>query len=206
MKKNSGCLFGMLLLLATPRFGWSEQAEDRGDRVRSAEEQLDAEPTLNEVRRAALHHFAVSPRALDRVRELTRSKASVPYLIMGTEYDGVRAHRTLRGVPRASFDADDHFGSNVSTSLLTIAWDFPSTVFSPAELQTYHLGTMQQEILRAINRIYFYRRQLLLVLLVDPPTDSRARDALRMRVEAYTALLNAYTGGWFVNHLPSGSI
>lgn len=206
--KRSVWIFASVLLLApaTSRAQWSDA--DRMERLRLTEDLLEREPTLSDVRRAALHHFRVSPGALTRVRELTRSKAGAPVMIVSTRFDGTQAQRDLSAVDNGLewAGADDAFGSWSSTSHLTLSWNFPDTIFTPTELQIYPLDEMQRIILRAINRMYYIRRQLMLSYLIDPPEDDRAIFALRMRIEGFTALLNAYTGGWFVRHLPEDSI
>ncbi len=187
----------------------SAQDEDRDARVRRAEQLIEEEPTLSEVRRAALHHFRVTHRAIGQARDRATSRAGLPYVIMSSRYDGTSADRQLQYEPNPvllpDLTGDDFTGTN-STSHLTLAWNLPDAVFTPTELQTYPLMLMQQNILRAINRIYYMRRQLYLRLLVDPPRDGRARLALEMRVQSFTALLNAYTGGWFGRNLPEESL
>ena len=207
MRKTHLIFICMVVLF--PTMGHAQWANTtRDERIRRTEELLDAEPTLPEVRRAALHHFRVSPGALPRVRELTRSKSSVPVVLLSTEYTGPQAQRDLRNRDRDIIwaDANDHWRSDRSMSNLTIAWNFPDVVFTPTELQVYPLDEMQRIILRAINRMYYIRRQLLLSYLIDPPEDDRAIFALRMRIEGFSALLNAYTGGWFLRQLPEDSI
>jgi hypothetical protein len=195
-----------LTLLFGPSTASAERASDREARVRQAEDQLAEEPTLDDVRQAVLHHFRVTPNALERVRELTRSKAAVPYIIMSSSYNATRSERTLEDPAHPGIvDSRDSFRGNTTTSHLSFAWDFPNAIFTPTELQTYPLAEMQRNILGAINRMYFYRRQFLLIFIVDLPIDDRARATLRMRIEGYTALLNAYTGGWFGRQLPNGS-
>jgi hypothetical protein len=194
------------VLVLVPRISIAEPAEaSREDRVRQAEATFASEPAVEEVREAALRFFSVGSDALGRVRRGARSRAGAPVVILSTRYDGVRSNRRIQDTTTVT-NARDRFDSDGATGLATLSWNFPEGVFSPAELQVYPLDEMQRIVLRNINNWYYLRRQLLLALIVDPPEDDRALHALRIRVRGFTALLNAYTGGWFGEHLPEGSI
>jgi hypothetical protein len=191
------------------------RAEDAGSaaRVRAALEQMEAEPSIIDVHRAALRYFRVHPEAVERIRRVAVRRAAAPVMSVTGRYEYVTSDRAVLQYagdfhdptipPNAS--ANDGFGSNIAGGSLTLTWDFPGLVFNAAELQTYALIGIQMNVLKEVTRLFYVRRQLLLSLLADPPDDPRTRVAMRMRVEEFTSLIDSFTGGWFSRNLPGAS-
>lgn len=176
------------------------QTGSREARVRSALQQMESEPSVIEVHRAALRYFRVHPEAVERIRRVAVRRAGAPVMTITGRYEYVNSNRDVAVTPDYQF-TDDSFGSNVAGGSLSLTWNFPGLVFNPAELQTYALVGIQMNVLKEVTRLYYVRRQLLLSLLADPPDDPRTRVAMRMRVEEFTSLIDSFTGGWFSQNL-----
>jgi hypothetical protein len=180
----------------------SARAQDEGGgggsdaRVSAALGQMDAEPTIIEVHRAALRYFRVTPDVVERLREASVRRAGAPTLTVSGRYERITSARDVTD-PNLAINTDDSFGSDLFGGTLELRWDLPGAVFNPAQLQTYALVGIQMNLLKEVTRLYFVRRQLLLSLLTEPPADPRARAALEMRVEEFTSLIDSFTGGWF---------
>jgi hypothetical protein len=56
---------------------------------------------------------------------------------------------------------------------------------------------MQRDITLEVVRTYYLRRQLQIRLALKPPADPLAVAMLELRIEEYTGILNAMTGGSF---------
>lgn len=179
------------------------------ERVTRAQEQFAQEPSLVETRRAALNHFRVSPGAIAHVRNQLRTKAGAPYVIMTSRFERYGGERNLVITPQSSgslHETDGNWRYTDTHSSVTMGWNLPDRVFTPAEFQTYRLTAMHQSVFNNINNIYFSRRQLVAEYLINPPEGDWALSALRIRIQGCTTLLDSFTGGWFSANLPEGSI
>ena len=73
-------------------------------------------------------------------------------------------------------------------------WDLRELVFNPAEVQVFGLIGVQRDIMIEATRTYYLRKQLILRKLYKPPQDPMAAQALDMRIDEFTALLDVLTG------------
>ncbi len=203
ISKTLAILSALLALIAISK---SASAEDRGRaaRVKQALERMEAEPTINEVHRAALRYFRIHPEEVERIRRVSVSRAGAPNLTLTGRYEYVQTDRGVLQYPQGGgvpAETLDDYGSHVAGGSVSLSWNFPGLVFNPAELQTYALIGIQMNVLKEVTRLYYVRRQLLLSLLADPPDDPRTRVAMRLRVEEFTSLIDSFTGGWFSRQL-----
>jgi hypothetical protein len=70
-------------------------------------------------------------------------------------------------------------------------------VFNPAEVQVYGVIGIQRDLALEVTRTYYLRKQLVLLRKTKPPEDPVSAATLDLRIDEYTALLDALTGGWF---------
>lgn len=195
------------LALALPASAWAQASgpdPGRASRVRRAMQQMEAEPTVLEVHRAALRYFRVNPQAIEDIRSRALSRAGAPTLTISGRYERIQSDRGIVD-PIVPLNTSDDFTGNVYGGTLELRWDLPGAVFNPAQLQAYALIGIQMNVLKEVTRLYYVRRQLLLSLLSNPPDDPQARVAMEMRVEEFTSLIDSFTGGWFSRNLPTNS-
>lgn len=186
----------------------AEEGGTREERLARAEALLAQEPTWDATRRVAVRFFEVDAESVDRQRRGVQAKAGVPSLRVSTRVERTGGSRELDDadpVTSAVIDSREAHEGLRSWTVALLSWNLPDGVFNPAELQLYQQSGSDVYVSSVISRLYFRRRQLLLALLVDPPSSGRAYDAQRIRVEGFTSLLNRYTGGWFGRQLPEGS-
>jgi len=191
---------------ATPQHGRFGAAEaSRGIEGPEVLEILDTEPELRDVRAAALRFFSLHDDAVQRLRTRLRAKASTPVLVTSSWYQRLHADNRMVSVAPTGgqfANTSDDYALHRGRSVVGLGWDLPSAVFTPSQIQAYVMEELQRSVYRTINRAYFVRRQLMLTLLMDPPTDERALIALRLRISGFTTILDTYTGGWFSEQLP----
>jgi hypothetical protein len=98
--------------------------------------------------------------------------------------------------------------TDTRTNSVTVGgvWDLRELAFNPSEVQVYGLVGIQRDLILEVTRTYFLRRQLLVRLALRPPADQLARATLDLRVEEYTAILDALTGGWFSRAQRRGNV
>jgi hypothetical protein len=178
---------------STPRAAHA-QTEAAADDVRR---KLDAEPKSAEVVAKALEYFRVDPDAVDRVRSSANKRAWAPIVAGGYRFDDDRGLRTAEQRITAPSTTDERTNTRIDAFNVGAVWDLRELVFNPAEIQAYGLIGVQRDLMLEVTRTYYLRRQLQLRLALRPPQDVMAETALRLRIEEYTALLDAFTGGWF---------
>ncbi len=159
--------------------------------------ELTAEPTVEEVQRAALEQAALEPgrtmSMLTRLRwagVLPRVEVS---LARGLERDE-DLDRRYQDWDRISIATDDDLDLRC-----TVRWDLDRLVYDPEELrgarQAADLSRRRRELLLAVTRLYY---ELVLLraqerLGGEEPAEARLERALRLA--ELTALLDGMTGG-----------
>jgi hypothetical protein len=165
--------------------------------LESAREQLRYEPKVAEVVRKCLEYFRVSPQNFDGMRRAARQRAALPLLAGGYRFDTDDYSRFEEQQVTSPRLNDENTQRQAHAFTIGAVWDLRELVFNPAEVQVYGIIGVQRDLLLEATRTYYLRRQLLLRLLLRPPEDDVAREALNLRIDEFTALLDVLTGGWF---------
>lgn len=160
-------------------------------------ESLRYEPKVSEVVRKTLEYFRVSPEAFDDMRSAARTRAALPLLATGYRFDRDDFTGRARQDITNPFEKNENTATNAHAFTVGAVWDLRELVFNPAEVQVYGIIGVQRDLLLEATRTYYLRRQLLLRYLLRPPDDEVAREALKLRIDEFTALLDVLTGGWF---------
>lgn len=158
---------------------------------------LAREPSVAEVSREALRYFRVNPDAIESLRSSSRTRALLPLVAAGYRYDDdkfARFEEQMIFEPRQNNEDTNRRTNSVSIGAV---WDLRELVFNPAEVQVYGLVGIQRDILLEVTRTYYLRKQLLLLRATQPPQDPVTAATLDLRIDEFTALLDAITGGWF---------
>jgi len=185
----------MLLVVLAPLVA---HADDEAE-VRRARAVLDQEPPVDAVVRTALEYFRVQPETMDGLRAAARIRGVLPLIAAGYAYDDDRLARgeTSTGDMTNNFRADEDTNQKRNAVTVGAIWDLRQLVFNPAEVQVYGLIGVQRDMMLEVTRVYFLRRQLYMRMLLKPPDDPIAREALQLRIDEFTSLLDVLTGGWF---------
>jgi hypothetical protein len=183
---------------AAPPPATAEDEARRNERLRKVLVDMEREPSIVEVQLQSIRYFRVHPEALEKLRGQTLSRWGLPPVDIG--YDQVIEDTEDRFDGRGLWEsqgADNVRDQRRHRVGIGLSWNLPGLVFDPSLLQTYALTAIQMNILKEVTRIYYIRQQLLLGLRTDPPEDLKSRASQEMRVAEFTALLDAFTGGWF---------
>jgi hypothetical protein len=188
---------GLVSVALVPVMGSRLARAQNADATSRLKEQLKREPKAPEVVKMALDYFKVAPAQLEAARSSARSRALLPvvsgfigYNVAGASSATVTTITNPNNVVQTGAQ---------NTTILTggLAWDLRELVFNPAEIQTYGIVPIQKDITLDVVRTYYLRRQLQIRLAYKPPEDPLAVATLELRVEEYTGILNAMTGGGF---------
>lgn len=158
---------------------------------------LKKEPRATEVVRMALDYYRVSPEQMESVRSSARARGWMPVISGFAGYSTTGTAQATAQTITTPTNIVLNGATNVTTFTGGIAWDLRELVFNPAEIQTYGVLPVQRDITLEIVRTYYLRRQLQIRLALKPPSDPLALATLELRVEEYSGILNAMTGGQF---------
>ena len=165
--------------------------------IAKARAKLAKEPPVDEVVRKALEYFRVQPEAMDSLRSKARLRGLLPLIAAGYANSD---DRFVRFEEQKTFEphTEDEENNRKSQSFTVGAiWDLRQLVFNPSEVQVFGLLGVQRDMMLEVTRVYFLRRQLYLRMLLRPPEDPIAKEALQLRIDEFTSLLDVLTGGWF---------
>ena len=172
-------------------------AADVDAEIAKARAKLAKEPPVDEVVRKALEYFRVQPEAMDSLRSKARLRGLLPLIAAGYANSD---DRFVRFEEQKTFEphTEDEENNRKSQSFTVGAiWDLRQLVFNPSEVQVFGLLGVQRDMMLEVTRVYFLRRQLYLRMLLRPPEDPIAKEALQLRIDEFTSLLDVLTGGWF---------
>lgn len=176
--------------------GWSPHAiADRPDREPS--EQAHREPSLNEIRRAALRYAG-----LDRYPERAWARRSrlagiMPVLTVNAGRDLARdadLSRASNGTERLNIATDE----DVKLSARAV-WRLDRLLFDDIEVRAAQIAQQRHrerlELLARVTSLYYQRRKLQLAQHGQARGDGAA--AQMLAIEEITDQLDALTGGYF---------
>lgn len=184
----------VVLGLATTASPARAEGPDALTRLRDT---LKREPKAPDVVRMALDYYRASPEEMASLRSSARWRGLMPVVsgFVGYNSTGTASAQaqTISNPQNVVINA----AQAVTVFTGGIAFDLRELVFNPAEIQTYAVLPMQRDITLEVVRTYYLRRQLQIRLALKPPADPLALATLELRIEEYTGILNAMTGGSF---------
>ncbi len=191
-RRIAAALVVSLGMLAT-----APEARAEGDSLSRLRETLKREPKAADVVKMALDHYRVSPEAMDSIRSSAHTRAWMPVISGFIGYNA--AGKTSAQAQTLTSPQNTLSNGAEAVTVFTggVAWDLRELIFNPSELQTYAVVPMQRDIMLEIVRTYYLRRQLQLRLALKPPADPIALATMDLRLEEYSSVLNAMTGGAF---------
>lgn len=175
------------------------QAQDQEsiDAFEQTKIRLNFEPAVSECMEASLKYFRVDYKNFDRLRSAAKNRGLLPTIAAGYRIDNTRGDSTSVQAPTNVTVINGNQTGSVNTFSVGGVWDLREVLFNPAEVQVYGLIGVQRGLMLELTRIYYLRKQLFVRFVNSPPKDPLAREALALRVDEFTALLDVLTGGWF---------
>jgi hypothetical protein len=159
--------------------------------------QIRREPRVGDVLHASLVYHRLNPGALDALRANSRLRGLVPVLSgFGSWSNSGNASASAQTITSPQNTVSNSAGEGF-TLTAGGSWDLREVVFNPGEVQVYGLVGIEQDISLEVARNYFQRRALELRLALRPPADPLNRVLMETRVEEYSAVLDALSGGYF---------
>ena len=180
----------------------AQRANFNDPRIQKALQDLNAEPTIQEVHRAALRFYNAEPEKIESMR----SRANWKYILPDVN---VRYRQSDNGVFIDKLDflqgaADQNYAigkdlseGDVKEFQVSGTWSLSRLLFNPEVLDVSSLAGLQEGVLKEVTRIYYTRRRLQIDLILSNPRDPATRLSKELRIEQLTATLDALTQNLF---------
>ena len=155
------------------------------------------EPTIGQVREAAIRYADVHPDKIAHWRTQARLKSLLPDVSVSggtnlTDFrhwdSGSNPDSLLRG------ERDIDWSASLSWELADLMW---STDHTSIDSRSKLMVELRNDVIDEVTRLYFERRRLQLQLAADPPTDPQIRLEKELRLQELAALIDGLTNGIF---------
>jgi hypothetical protein len=84
---------------------------------------------------------------------------------------------------------------------IQLKWALDRLIFDPNELkvsrEAQRLAELREEVVDRVTRVYFERRRLQILRLIQPPRSVRTAVLRDLALQRMTATVDGLTGGWF---------
>lgn len=165
--------------------------------------QFAYEPSVLEVQEAASRYALVHPDTYSNWLSRAAWSNVLPERLTG------EFQTTLDDDTTARTTASDNSSSDYTTRDLDeqlrlkvfAEWDLSRLIFDQDEYnaakELSKIVTRREDLLTTINKLYFARRQLQAMNVIEPVSSARKALKLELQLAGLTADLDALTGGWF---------
>lgn len=176
---------------------------------------FDNEPSAEATIQAAMDYSGIQSDRLESM--YTRAGAanalpkSISYEMDYRDYDKDRPQT----VYTYSDDNEDAWASKKSTKYqenmnqmdhkFKVQWDLSRVVFNSDQLRVVSAmntaANSRDKILKAVAKVYFDRRRAQIDMVLNPPADVQTQLSATLKIDEFTATLDAMTGGWFSKNI-----
>lgn len=171
------------------------------------------EPTIGQVREAAIRYAEVHPDKIQTWRKQASLKALLPHVNLGIDHgrsnnihvdEGTFPH--FQVIETRDHDAGVDF--SVTWELADLIWNNEQTSI---DTRSKLMVELRDEIVDQVTRFYFERRRLQVGLMTQLPAENEVLLEKHLRIQELTALIDGLTGGYFSansalpTHTPGGS-
>ena len=168
------------------------------------------EPSIERVHERALAYLALRPSRFSELRRGLSRRGWLPRVALGGDYERDRNsgwdydEAFLSGDLRRLVDRDRARSRDWEVTL-TLSWDLGDLAFNAEEIdvsrEAREVIELRDDVLDEITQLYFERRRVLAELAASDEPGSPRAASLRLRAAELAAGIDAWTGGWFSEHL-----
>ncbi len=170
------------------------------------EEMLDSfsnEPTIEEVRKAAIAYAEVQPEKIAGWRRRANMSAIMPRLNFGIDESKSDTYEIYTSSTKQYvFEGPDKSSTGWDLSL---TWDLGDLIWNGAQtlidVRSKLMVQLREYILSQVNTYYFERRKLQLELISSPPSNVKNRLEIELRIQELAAHLDGLTNGFFTRSI-----
>lgn len=160
------------------------------------------EPTMAQVREAAIRYADVHPEKIQRWRRQASLEALMPSLNFGYDRNAtLDAHVDEGTFPNFQTFYTQDRNASLDTS---ISWDLGELIWNndqtSIDVRSKLMVELRDDIVDEVTRAYFDRRRLQIETLTKPASDEPGQLDQELRLQELTARLDGLTGGYFSSH------
>jgi photosystem II stability/assembly factor-like uncharacterized protein len=163
------------------------------------------EPSITQVRQAAIAYAEVHPDKIRRWRQQAAWKALLPSIDIGYDHDtSYDVHYDEGTFPNFQVIETQDRSRGLD---LSVSWDLGDLIWNDdqtsIDTRSKLMVELRDDIVSEVTRVYFERRRLQTALLAAPPVDQKTSIEKELRIQELTALLDGLSGGYFSTHTTS---
>ena len=171
-------------------------------RIKAALQELNQEPSIQEVHRAALKFYNAEPETIKSMRSRASWKYALPDVNVRFRQsnNGVfidKVDYLMGDVTQNNLIGRDESQGDVYEYQVSGTWSLSRLLFNPEVLDVSSLAGLQEGVLKEVTRIYYTRRRLQIDLILKNPRDPATKLSKELRIEQLTATLDALTQNLF---------
>jgi photosystem II stability/assembly factor-like uncharacterized protein len=164
------------------------------------------EPSVEEIREAAIQYAEVSPTKISNWRKAAARKALLPDL----RFDyGKNKYWQNSDVYYKEEDIyvrkDDVTKDRDEVWSISLTWNLGDLIYNSAQTSIDNrsklMVQLRDDILNEITRLYYERRKLQVDLMLSPPVDVAEEVAKELRLQELTASIDSLTGSYLSKRL-----
>lgn len=186
----------------------TEQAHVPEREISAAEVFLEFtdEPTIEEIRQAAITYADVHPSKIEKWRTAAARKALLPDLRFA--FDKNRDWQNSKyfySTSTQKYTDDDITQGNDSGWSVSLTWDLGELIWNndqtSIDSRSRYAVQLRDDLLNEVTRLYFERRRLQVAMVISPTVDVREKIEKEIRLQELTAGIDALTDSYLSKRL-----
>ena len=164
------------------------------------------EPTIDEIRQAAIIYAEVHPSKIRKWRTAAARKALLPDLRVG--YDKGRDWQSstyFYSTTTQKYSDDDITRGNDSGWSVSLTWELGELIWNndqtSIDSRSRYAVQLRDDLLNEVTRLYFERRRLQVAMVISPQDDVRERIENEIRLQELAAGIDALTDSYLSRRL-----
>ena len=187
----------------------AQQDIDLRNRIKETEDALSMfahEPSIGEIREAAIIYAEVHPGKIEKWRKAAARRAWLPDLKFAYDKGNDWQSSTyFYSNSTEKYTDDDITRGDDSGWSISLTWELGDLVWDGSQtsidVRSKLMVQLRDDILNEVTRLYFERRRLQIEMLMSPPGDIKDRIEKDLRLQELTANIDALTGSYLSKRL-----
>ncbi len=169
------------------------------------------EPSIDEIRAAAIEYAEVSPTKIRRWRRAAANRAWLPDVRFAydrgkdwqSSYTFYKIEDEYRKFDDVTKDSDHGWAVSLTWELGDLIWNNAQTSI---DSRSRLMVQLRDDVLNEVTRLYFERRRLQIDMDLSSPADRKTSFERELRLQELTAHIDALTGSYFSRRLAQAGV
>lgn len=167
------------------------------------------EPTIMEVREAAIEYAEVQPDKISKWRRAAAGRAWLPDIkVEYAKGKDWQSSTYFYSTSSQKYTDDDITKGKDRSWSVSANWELGDLIWNSAQTsidtRSRLVVQLRDDVLAEVTRLYFERRRLIVKMLLSPPETVTDKIENELRLQELTAGLDALTGSYFSRKLDQG--